>query len=230
VTGILNEAVASAGADSLPDVAMTDALTATWKAIRRRHPKVPDATITVAPGRGSACGAVAWDTGMPVILVGAQTIQDGPLAILEVLLHQAAHGLLAATGQRPAGDDGKHYPDEHSQGNAGRYHNKSYRDAAQSLGLKAVWTQGGTGWSATTAVDELLTVYEGAVRQLVTAMTEWQPPAPLPRSARKSGGNGIAARCQCQPPRTIRMRGIDAATDLREHPVVCSVCGKPFTP
>jgi hypothetical protein len=114
--------------------------------------------------------------------------------------------------------------------NPRRYHNKSYRDAAQSLGLKATWTQGGTGWSATTAGAELLTVYEGPVRQLVIAMTEWQPPAPLPRSVRKSGGNGISARCQCQPPRTIRMRGIDAATDLRDHPVVCTVCGKPFTP
>ncbi len=223
-----NSAVLVVAADSLPDVAMSDALTATWKAIRRRHPKVPDATVSVAPGRGSACGAVAWDAGMPVILVGAQTINDGPLAILEYLLHQAAHGLLT-TDHRPAAD-GKNYPDEHSQGNAGRYHNKSYRDAAQSLGLKAEWTQGGTGWSATSASDDLAMVYEGPVRQIVTAMTDWQPPAPLPRSVRKSGGNGVSARCQCHPPRMIRMRGADAAADLREHPVICSVCGKPFTP
>ncbi len=144
----------AATADSLPDVTMSDALTATWKAIRRRHPKVPDATVSVAPGRGSSCGSVAWDAGMPVIMVGAQTIAEGPLAILEDLLHQAAHGLLRAAGHR-SGDDAKHYPDEHSEGNAGRYHNKSYRDAAQSLGLKAEWTRGGTGWSATTASDDL---------------------------------------------------------------------------
>jgi hypothetical protein len=166
---------------------------------------------------------------MPVLLVSAETVADGPLAIVEYLLHQAAHGLLSATADQPT-DDGRHYPDEHSQGNAGRYHNKSYRDAAQSLGLKAEWTQGGTGWSATSASDDLLMVYEGPVRQIVTAMTDWQPPAPLPRSVRKSGGNGVSARCQCQPPRTIRMRGTDAAGDLREHPVICSVCGKPFTP
>jgi hypothetical protein len=209
---------------------MSDALTATWKAIRRRHPKVPGATVAVAPGRGSACGAVAWDTGAPVILVGSQTIDEGPLNILEMLLHQATHGLLATTEGRTAGSGKQRYPDEHSQGNAGRYHNKSYRDAAQSLGLKAGWTQGGTGWSATTASDDLLTVYEGAVRQLVTAMTGWQPPAPLPRSVRKSGGNGISARCQCQPPRVIRMRGADAATGLRDRPVICTACGKPFTP
>lgn len=220
---------AALAADSLPGVAMNDALTATWKAIRRRHPKVPDATITVGPGCGSACGAVAWDTGTPVITVGAQTIADGPLAILEALLHQAAHGLLQTTEHQPGGQ-AKHYPDEHSAGNAGRYHNKSYRDAAQSLGLKVGWTRGGTGWSATTADDGLATVYEGPVRQLVTATTTWQPPSPLPRSVRKSGGNGVSARCQCQPPRTIRMRGTDADADLRDHPVVCSVCGKPFTP
>ena len=227
--GTANRAVAVLAADSLPDVAMSDALTATWKAIRRRHPKVPDATVTVAPGRGSACGAVAWDAGMPVILVGADTIAEGPLAIVEYLLHQAAHGLLTTTGDRSA-DSGKHYPDEHSRGNAGRYHNKEYRDAAQSLGLKAAWTQGGTGWSATTASDSLAMTYEGPVRQIVTAMTDWQPPAPLPRSVRKSGGNGVSARCQCQPPRVIRMRGADAATGLRDRPVICTVCGKPFTP
>ncbi len=229
VAGMAHRSAATAAADSLPDVTMSDALTATWKAIRRRHPKVPDATVSVAPGRGSACGSVAWDAGMPVIMVGAQTIAEGPLAILEVLLHQAAHGLLRAAEHR-SGNEAKHYPDEHSQGNAGRYHNKSYRDAAQSLGLKAEWTRGGIGWSATSANDDLAMVYEGPVRQLVTAMTDWQPPSPLPRSVRKSGGNGISARCQCQPPRTIRMRGADAAADLREHPVICSACGKPFTP
>ena len=207
---------------------MSDALTSTWKAIRRRHPKVPAATISVSPGRGSACGSVAWDADTPVILVGAETIADGPLTTLEYLLHQAAHGLLTDTEDRSA-SDGKHYPDEHSQGNAGRYHNKSYRDAAQSLGLKATWTQGGTGWSATSASDDLAMVYEGPVRQIVTATADWQPPAPLPRTVRKSG-NGVSARCQCQPPRTIRMRGTDAAADLGEHPVICSVCGKPFTP
>jgi hypothetical protein len=207
---------------------MSDALTSTWKAIRRRHPKVPAATISVSPGRGSACGSVAWDADMPVVLVGAETIADGPLTTLEYLLHQAAHGLLMDTQDRSA-SDGKHYPDEHSQGNAGRYHNKSYRDAAQSLGLKATWTQGGTGWSATSAGDNLAMVYEGPVRQMVTATTDWQPPAPLPRTVRKSG-NGVSARCQCQPPRTIRMRGTDAAADLREYPVICSVCGQPFTP
>src|SRR6266568_2735182 len=104
-----NRAVAVLAADSLPGVAMSDALTATWKAIRRRHPKVPEATISVAPGRGSACGAVAWDAGMPVIMVGAQTIADGPLAVLEVLLHQAAHGLLRAAEHR-SGNEAKHYP------------------------------------------------------------------------------------------------------------------------
>jgi|SRR5579871_5859668 len=208
---------------------MSDTLTATWKAIRRRHPQVPGATITVTPGPGSSCGAVAWDTSLPVIKASAQTIQDGPLAVLEFLLHQAAHGLLA-TGQPPAGGDGRRYPDEHSQGNAGRYHNKSYWAAAQSLGLKAAWTQGGTGWAATTAEDGLLAVYEPAVRQLVTAMTGWQPPAPLPRSVRKSGGNGVSARCGCQPPRAIRMRGDAAAAGLRAHPVLCTVCGKAFTP
>jgi hypothetical protein len=132
---VVNSAAVAAAAGSLRDVAMSDALTATWKAIRRRHPKVPEAALSVAPVRGSVCGSVAWDAGTPVILAGAQTIAEGPLAILEYLLHQAAHGLLAATEHPPA-DDGKHYPDEHSQGNAGRYHNKTFRDAAQSLGLK----------------------------------------------------------------------------------------------
>jgi hypothetical protein len=218
-----------AAADNLPGVAMSDALTATWKAIRRRHPKVPDVTITVAPGHGSACGAIAWDTGTPVITVGAQTIAEGPQAILEALLHQAAHGVLRTTGPRPDGE-AKHYPDEHSEGNAGRYHNKSYRDAAQSLGLKVDWTRGGTGWSATTADTDLAAIYDGPVGQIAAATRTWQPPPPLPRSVRKSNSNGVSARCQCQPPRTIRMRGTDAAADLRERPVICTVCRKPFMP
>src|SRR5262249_29148700 len=49
-----DRAAAAFAAGSLPDVAMSDALTSTWKAIRRRHPKVPEATVSVAPGRGTA--------------------------------------------------------------------------------------------------------------------------------------------------------------------------------
>ena len=81
-------------ADSLPDVTMSDALTATWKAIRRRHPKVPDATVSMAPGRGSACGSVAWDAG--------ELIQDGlPFVRLDAVHERVKQLIVEPIGPVP---------------------------------------------------------------------------------------------------------------------------------
>src|SRR5258708_37393255 len=91
----------------VPMTRMTDAVTDAWRAIRRLHPDVPQAAVSVVPGRGSACGSVVWEADTPVVLVGVRTVSAGPEAILGFLLHQAAHALVARAGGHPGGDDSR---------------------------------------------------------------------------------------------------------------------------
>jgi hypothetical protein len=46
-----------------------------------------------------------------------------------------------------------------------------------------------------------------------------------PGRGRKSSNNGVAARCQCDPPRRIRV----APSVLDAGPVLCGICDTEFT-
>jgi hypothetical protein len=94
----------------------------TWNQLRKAHPGVPDAEIRAVPGRrGSACDSIDWSEGRPLLLVGARTIEDGPEAVLNFLLHQAAHALTPGGGV--------------TSGFKGRWHNSVWVAHAKDLGL-----------------------------------------------------------------------------------------------
>lgn len=192
---------------------MTDALNQTWAAIRKSHDQVPDVTVGEVPGKSPAHGAVPWPSG--VLLVGSDTIGEGPQEIMGWLLHQAAHGLLWARGER-------------SEGNEGRYHNRAYLAAAEELGLDAVGDAiPGLGYAQTTMRPGTVRAYRHQIGQLATAMQDWEPLAPRPTSQRPSvSKNGVPVRCKCDPPRRFRIM----PSVLDKGPVVCSVCGQPFEP
>jgi hypothetical protein len=107
-----------------------------WNRIRRAHPAVPDAEIRVVPGRrGSADASVNWSESRPLILVGASTIEAGPEAVLNFLLHQAAHG------ETPGGGVTSAYK--------GRWHTAEWRANAENLGLEV----SGSAQSVTTLAE-----------------------------------------------------------------------------
>ncbi len=187
----------------VPMTTMTDAVTDTWRAIRRLHPDVPQAAVSVVPGRGSACGSVVWEADTPVVLVGVRTVSAGPEAILGFLLHQAAHALVARSGGHPGG-------------NEGRYHSNEYRDAATGLGLRVDYASTGTGWSRTSPGDDL-DGYQAELKQLAVAV--WDEPARSPRVK-------VMAHCQCDPPRRVAV----SPSVLDRGPIRCEICHQVFTP
>jgi hypothetical protein len=192
---------------SLDGVAMTmrEALDRTWKTIRRRHPDVPPATIQIVPGRGSTCGTVVWDSA--VIAISARTLQEaGPREILNQLLHQAAHGLMVTRGLEPVTSEAK-------------YHNTGFRDAAQQLGLEVSFATRDVGWKDTAVSDHLARQYADVIGLMGSAV--WEPPA-----VTTGHRNFIAARCQCDPPRPIRV----GKKTLDKGAIRCEVCGQPFEP
>jgi len=194
-------------------VDMDAAVNATWQAIRTRHRgRIPAALVTIVPGAGLDGGLMDWHT--PVVQLPAETVSDGPEAILGWLLHQAAHGWV--------GDP------------RNRWHSTAYRDRATAMLLNVKqdpkFGTAGRGWSVTEITDAAVAAYGDQIAQLAAASADWEPPGRPPGSARSSARNGIVAACECPGTLKIRIRGIDAAEKLAAHPIRCDSCGSLYQP
>ena len=137
-----------------------------------------------------------------------------PLDLFGWLAHMAVHAMVAARGIPQATMDG-------------RYHGAEYRAAAAQLGLE-VYDAHGTGWSLTTVPDLMAAQYAATIEALAAALQAVELPVPASRARRTAADmrNGVAAYCQCQTPRRIRI----AESVLDRGPITCEICGQPFEP
>jgi hypothetical protein len=186
---------------------LNEALRLAWAGIRRRNPGVPRA-IVVTDTREQACGAVKWDRD-PVVTVGLPVLAAGAEEILHDLLHQAAHGIGGT-----------------SEASGGRWHDRAYQVAAESLGLKAATGRAREGWhDSTTLPDATRDRYRKTLDSLNAALE-----ADRPVLASAFERNGVVAVCACHPARKIRIRGRNARQELAAHPIRCEACDAHFTP
>jgi hypothetical protein len=184
------------------DDAILSALDRMWSAIRQRDERIPAVLIELTPGRSSSCRSVDW-AGQPVIELNLMS--DGSKRtgrdLLQSLLHQAGHALAGV-----------------STSMEGRFHPKTYRDTVeQVLGLTAEQTA--TGFSDTELARGTVTRYRAEVDQLDRALKSWEPV-----EVRKRQRSAVMVHCQCDPPRSVRIR----ASDVGKRDVVCTRCGQPF--
>ena len=124
---------------------LVGACEAAWQAIQRHHPDVPDVVIVLGTGveRGRLVKLGHWWGGRWIadgnvrgeVLLAGEALHLPPEAVLEVLLHEAAHGVNAARGVKDA-----------SRG--GRYHNVRFKTTAEELGL-VVEQMRPYGWART---------------------------------------------------------------------------------
>jgi hypothetical protein len=209
------------------------ALEAAWAAIRHRHPDVPPVVLTIAsgtvgerPGRtrlGHFAGA-RWEHveqgDLAELFVAGEGLAEGPLEVLDTLLHEAAHGIAHTRGIQDTSRQG-------------RYHNTSYKKIAQEVGLVVTKTDP-IGWSGTTVPEATTADYRAQLDQLTTAIRAHRRSEHIARTlgpsaaggedgqgqgdgGRASNNNGVAARCRCEPPRRIRV----ARSVLDAAPIIC---------
>jgi hypothetical protein len=201
----------------LRPVTMIDALNDTWRAIRRHNRLIPPVAFELLPDSISACNSVDW-LHTPVIKISAHLVTTGgPEVILDFLLHQAAHAIVATQDQAPVS----------------RFHSAAYRSAASSLQLLVSQPDSETarrygGWSVTSVPTATAEEYTAQLQVLALALKDWEPPARPKSAVQASERHGAVAVCSCDPPRRITMRGRSAAAKLTDDPVTCSVCGQPF--
>ncbi|MFD9893548.1 hypothetical protein ACFWY9_29745 [Amycolatopsis sp. NPDC059027] len=199
---------------------LVSAFAATWSAIRRRHPDVPDVVVTIGSGTlGVKQGrkvlghfaAGRWHVGdtdkVPELFISGEGLQRSPEEVLGTLLHEAAHGVA-------------HTREIKDTSRQGRYHNKRFKALGEELGL-ILEEDPAIGWSVTCVPTKTSNVYRAEVGRIKEALVAYRhAEVVLPGKPRSS--NLAVATCGCD--RKIRV----AKSTLIEAPILCGRCGIEF--
>lgn len=206
-----------------------------WADIQRHHPELPPAVIVLGTGiqggRLVKLGHwwqsqwVADGTARGEVLLAGEALHLPPEQVLEILVHEAAHGINCTRGVKDT-----------SRG--GRYHNQRFKATATEVGLR-VQRMDPYGWARTTLRPETVEKYADSI---ATIGEHLRIARALPRRAMqgiegqgRDGDGGVdggddrqsrkspAAECGCG--RKMRM----AASVLAKGPVVCGVCETEFS-
>ena len=226
------------------------ALEHAWAAIQDQHPDVPDVVIVTGAGsnqKGTPEGyrlrghhwPERWildgqdQPRAPELFIAGELLSAGGRAVVEVMLHEAAHALATQRGIK----------DTSAAGN--RYHNKRFVALAAELGLRGPDVPDKiTGWSNCTltgqaAYDGYADVAGGIDRARLPFLADLASPARPGRGGggdqgddqtgtpKKRGGRRIPTECACQPePRRIQL----TPKQIEDGPIVCGLCCAPFEP
>lgn len=167
--------------------AITRALELAHESIRKET-GAPRATILVTRKTGRTMGhfthAEIWKAGeesFREIMISANYFSRGARAVLGTLLHETAHSLDLQHDRRGVSGDG--------------YHNKTFKQTAESLGLTITQAQG-IGWSVTEVSDECAERWSYALSLIEGALSLM---ADLDEQTKTKGRNKnlLSAECDC---------------------------------
>ncbi|MGC7101612.1 hypothetical protein ACPZ19_43645 [Amycolatopsis lurida] len=200
---------------------LVSAFHATWTAIRRRHPDVPEVVLTIGSGTlGMKQGqpklghfaAGRWRVGdtdrVPELFISGEGLQRAPEDVLGTLLHEAAHGIA-------------HTREIKDTSRQGRYHNKRFKALGEELGL-ILEEDPSIGWSVTCVPTKTSNTYRPEVKLIRDALVAFRH-AEVVAPGKPRSSNLAVATCGCD--RKIRV----AKSVLGEAPILCGRCGGEFT-
>ena len=170
----------------------------------------------------------------PELFVAGELLAAGGRAVVEVMLHEAAHALAAKRGIK----------DTSAAGN--RYHNKRFVALAAELGLRGPDVPDKiTGWSHCTlhgqaAYDAYAEVTAGIDAARLPFLIDLATPArpgggdggqdqggEETGPTKKRGGRRMPVECACQPePRRVQL----TPKQVEDGPIICGLCCAPFEP
>lgn len=199
--------------------ALVVAVETAWTAIQKQHSDVPDVVVTLGAGTGTGPGLtfghfapLRWVHGeaeVHELFIGGEGLQRGARAVMGTLLHEAAHGAAQTRGVQDTSRQG-------------RYHNKKFKDIAESFGL-TIEQAHGIGWSVTTVPDRTATRYAAAIAKLEKAITAYRHKEGFGAAGgRTNNNNGVAAICDCE--RKIRV----SKSVYEAGPIICGICQSEF--
>jgi hypothetical protein len=158
----------------------------------------------------------AWDEdAVTGLVVSADELRNGPDAVLETVLHEAAHVLCWVRGVQDTS-------------RRGTYHNATFLKAAEETGLR--WPAGqqsatsSRGYGAPELTDASRDRYAPELEALAGAIPQALPHLTVPAASRVRTPDRLTLQCQCDDPRKLRVSKTVAA----RGPIICGVCGKAF--
>jgi hypothetical protein len=190
---------------------------AAWSRLQRQIVGLPNVVVVVLSGRRAPYGhfgAARWQrlgkAGVTGELGVNPALFHSPHAVLEVLLHEAAHALLSSRGIKDVRD---------------YYHRKSFRDVCvKELDLDCEFRNPRFGWTSTSLPAFRATRYAEVLQELKrlrwghTARPLLRTSQPLPKSGY------LTLSCDCKPARRIRC----TEKTLAKGAIACVSCGAAF--
>jgi hypothetical protein len=213
------ERVAAVVSTVSPTVGILAALDQAYAAIRTANPDVPSAiALTIAPSR-KARGhfqAGSWeDTGKlgtrHELNIGAERLQDGALATFATLLHECAHALAQATGQKDTSRQG-------------RFHNGTFATIASAMGCVVTADDKIGHATGDTLQSWALDLYADAIAGIDNALSTFKPRGADKAKAAKTT---LRVACDCGEAVTVPIKwyenfGVDSLS--------CAICESGYMP
>jgi len=208
-------------------------LNTAWDAIQRNHPEVPHVMLTTGrrrhktenATRGQHC-ADQWHVDgkegrYAEVWVSGERLSEGGSAVMNTLLHEAAHALARVRGIKDTS-------------NRNRYHNKDFVKLAEELGLEGPGESAGPalGYSDCRITGKTIEVYDYEIKKLDEACKSFVAPL-LNDTGKKPKKPQAKARCQCPEGDneinwTRQFENKLQATGL--PPILCGICRQAFVP
>lgn len=218
---------------TLPVSGVLAALEGGWTAIRLVHPEIPDSVVTLGPGSRSARSnsvtlghfstrarwVVARENHRPEVMITGEALAGEATRLLEVLLHEGAHGLAYARDLEETSQEG-------------RYHNETYAQLAREVGLHVERSQ--WGWNETSVPSATAAAYRDVLGRLAAAQAAMRHAHRQVVEESATAGREAAAKrifrfvviCRCEPPRRLPV----TRKCFEEAPLLCGACQGPFEP
>ncbi|MFE7664736.1 hypothetical protein [Streptomyces celluloflavus] len=226
------------------------ALEAAWGTIRQRHRDVPRVVMITGTARQSGgrrwghFGADFWavpqeGSRASELFIAGELIALGGRPVLQVLLHEGAHGIAYARKIKDRSGDGK------------RYHNRKFVALAEEMGLKGPSAPIKThGWTNCSLPDETAERYADVIAELDAAALPYLGASPAPSAGeddehqgddadgegddgareepekKRRAGKRFAVECECETPRRLQI----SPKSFEDGPLICGVCAKRFEP
>lgn len=207
-------------------------LNRTWQAIQRNHPEIPPVMIVTGRRRHKSEGNIrgqhcrdTWhvdghDGRQGEVWVSGERLGDGGNAVMQTLLHEAAHVLARVR-------------DIKDTSNKNRYHNKAFVKLAEELGLEGPTSSGGPalGYSDCSIPQRTIDTYSYEIKELDEACKNFVAPA-MPDST-PTRGPSVKAFCQCPEGDNEIIWTKKFGKKLQTHgvpPLLCGICRQAFVP
>lgn len=203
-----------------------------WTAVQRNHPEVPAVMIVTGrrrsrqehTTRGQHCAETWHVHGLEgrhaEVWVAGERLAEGGSAVMQTLIHEAAHALARAR-------------DIKDTSNKGRYHNKEFVKLAEEMGLEGPAASGGKslGYSDCTITSATTELYGAEIKELDDACRSFVAPSVTEEKPAKKPS--VKAMCQCPEGDNEITWTKKFEKKLQEHgvpPVLCGICGQAFVP